>query len=96
MGGPIVSPSTAQLLESAKALPENERLELIDALLAECDQTLTKPFDDAWLAEAQKRSAQIDAGTAVLTPWSEVKRRVRERLEGGSHGTQCVRLLRLL
>jgi hypothetical protein len=41
-----------------------------------------RPFDDAWLAEIQRRSAQIDAGTATLTPWPEVKRRVRQRLEG--------------
>jgi putative addiction module component (TIGR02574 family) len=67
------------------ALSEEERLQLIDALLAECDQA-AKPFDDAWLAEAQKRSAQIDAGTVILTPWAEVKRRVRERLEGRTDG----------
>jgi putative addiction module component (TIGR02574 family) len=67
------------------ALSEDERLQLIDALLAECDQA-AKPFDDAWLAEAQKRSAQIDAGAVVLTPWAEVKRRVRERLEGRADG----------
>lgn len=39
------------------------------------------PFDDAWLAEVQRRSAEIDAGTATLTPWPEVKQRVRKRLE---------------
>jgi putative addiction module component (TIGR02574 family) len=67
------------------ALSEEERLQLIDALMAEYDQA-AKPFDDAWLAEAQKRSAQIDAGVVVLTPWAEVKRRVRERLEGRADG----------
>jgi hypothetical protein len=70
----IVSPATEQLLESAMALSEDERLQLIDALLAGGDQA-AKPFDDAWLAEAQKRSTQIDAGAAVLTPWAEVKQR---------------------
>ncbi len=67
------------------ALSEEERLQLLEALLAECDSA-AKPFDDAWVAEAQKRSAQIDAGTVVLTPWTEVKRRVRERLEGRANG----------
>lgn len=38
-------------------------------------------FDDAWLAEVQRRSAEIDAGTATLTPWPEVKQRVRKRLQ---------------
>jgi putative addiction module component (TIGR02574 family) len=81
-----VSPATEQLLQSALALPEEERLELVEALLAECDSALARPFDDAWLAEAQRRSAQIDAGTATLTPWAEVKRRARERLEGRPNG----------
>lgn len=73
--------STEQLLQSALTLPEEERLELVEALLAECDRALARPFDDAWLAEVHRRSAEIDAGTAKLTPWPEVKLRVRKRLE---------------
>jgi putative addiction module component (TIGR02574 family) len=82
----MVSPTTEQLFQSALALPEEERIELVEALLAECDQALARPFDDAWLTEVQRRSAEIDAGTATLTPWSEVKRRVRQRLEGRADG----------
>lgn len=73
--------ATEQLLQSVLDLPVEERLQLVEALLAECDQTLARPFDDAWLAEIQRRSAQIDSGTAILTPWPEVKQRVRQRLE---------------
>jgi putative addiction module component (TIGR02574 family) len=79
-------PTTEQLFQSALALPEEERLELVEALLAECDRALTRPFDDAWLAEVQRRSAEIDAGTATLTPWPEVKQRVRKRLEERQRG----------
>lgn len=78
--------ATEQLLQSILALAEDERLQLVEALLAECDRSLARPFDDAWLGEIQRRSAQIDAGTAILTPWPEVKRRVRERLEGRKDG----------
>jgi putative addiction module component (TIGR02574 family) len=81
-----VTEATEQLLKTALALPDEERLALVEALLAECDRTLARPFDDAWLAEIQRRSAEIDAGTAALTPWPEVKRRVRERLEKRKHG----------
>jgi len=77
-----MTPATEQLLQSALALPEDERLELAEALLAECDQALARPFDQAWLAEVHRRSAEIDAGTVSLSPWPEVKRRVRQRLEG--------------
>lgn len=81
-----MSPGTEQLLHSILALPKDERLQLVEALLTECDPDGAPPFDDAWLAEVQRRSAQIDAGTAALTPWAEVKRRVRQRLEGGVDG----------
>ncbi len=81
-----MSPATEQLLQSALALPNEERLEFIDALLAECDRGLARPFDDAWLAEIRRRSAEIDAGAAPITPWPEVKRRVRERLERRADG----------
>jgi putative addiction module component (TIGR02574 family) len=80
--GATVSPVTEQLFHSAMALSEEERWELVEALLAECDPAQVRPFDDAWLAEVQRRSAEIDAGTAELTPWADVKRRVRQRLEG--------------
>ena len=81
-----MTPATEHVLQSALALPEEERIQLVEALLAKCDESLARPFDAAWLAEVQKRSAQIDSGTATLTPWSEVKRRVRERLEGRTEG----------
>jgi putative addiction module component (TIGR02574 family) len=73
-------------LKSVRSLPEDERLELLEALIADCDQALARPFDETWLAEIRRRSGEIDAGTAALTPWSEAKRRVRERLEGQSGG----------
>ncbi len=80
-----MKPPTEQLFQSALALPEDERLQLVEALLAEYDQAVEGPLDEAWLAEIRRRSAQIEAGTATLTPWPEVKRRVRQRVEDG-HG----------
>ncbi len=77
-----MSPTTQQLLASALALPESERLELAEALLAASEPPPPEPTGDAWLAELHRRSAQIDSGEATLTPWPEVKQRVRARLEG--------------
>lgn len=81
-----MDPATERLLEPALALPDDERLQLVEALLAECDRSLARRFDSAWLAEIERRSAQIDAGTAVLNPWHEVKWRVREKLERRTDG----------
>ncbi|HET6572660.1 MAG TPA: addiction module protein [Fimbriiglobus sp.] len=81
-----MSPATEQLLASALALSESERLELAGALLAASDPPPPEPVGDAWVDELHKRSAQIDAGEVALSPWPEVKRRVRERVEGRADG----------
>lgn len=81
-----MTPSTAQILTSALALPEDQRLELAAALLDASEPPAPEPAGDAWLAELQRRSAEIDAGTAPLSTWREVKARVRSRIEESNRG----------
>jgi putative addiction module component (TIGR02574 family) len=81
-----MSPVTEQLLQAALALPEDERLELVEALLASQDRSGELPFDPAWLSEIRRRSAEVESGTVPLTPWPVVRERVRQRLEGQSSG----------
>ena len=81
-----MSPGTEQLFQAVLALPEDERSELIEALLTSQDQPDELPFDPEWLAEIQRRSAETDAGSVQFTPWSIVRERVRQRLEGRSSG----------
>jgi hypothetical protein len=72
-----MSPVAEQLFQAALALPEEDRWELLDALLAAQDQADRLPFDPAWLGEIRRRSAEVDAGAVPLTPWSVVRERVR-------------------
>jgi putative addiction module component (TIGR02574 family) len=73
-----------QLLQSALALPDEEQLQLTAALLAAVDERGLRPFDDSWLAEIQRRSAEYDAGAVKQIPWSEVREKAwREVTEGG-------------
>src|SRR5712692_843536 len=72
-----MSPTTQQLLTSALTLPESERLELAEALLAASEPPPPEPTGEAWLAELHRQSAQIDGGEAALAPWPEVKQRAR-------------------
>jgi putative addiction module component (TIGR02574 family) len=81
-----MNPATEQLLTSAMNLPEGERLDLAEALFAASEPPAPELSGDDWLAELQRRSAQIDAGEVVLTPWEEVKQRVRARVEGRTGG----------
>ena len=76
-----MSEAIETIFQAAMALPPDERIELVEALIAECDQELQRPFADAWISEVKRRSAEIDAGTVEMTPWPEVKARVRKRLE---------------
>jgi len=69
-----------ELLQAVLSLPDDEREKLVEALLVESEPA-NHPHLDEWMAEVQRRSAEIDAGTAKLTPWSEVKRRVSESVE---------------
>lgn len=78
--------TTEQLLQAALTLPEEERLELAEALLASQGSPGEPPLDPAWLAEIQRRSAEIDSGAVQLTPWTVVRDRVRQRLAGRSNG----------
>jgi putative addiction module component (TIGR02574 family) len=81
-----MSPISEQLLTSALTLPEAERLELAEALLAASEPPSSGASGAAWLAELDRRSAEIDAGVAALASWSEVKQRVRARLEERAGG----------
>ncbi len=81
-----MGPTTEQLLQAALALPEEERLELVEALLASHSPPNELPFDPAWLDEVQRRSAEVEAGAAHLDSWPVVRERVRQRLEGRARG----------
>lgn len=59
--------------------PEQERL--LHALLEELDGPADPDTDRLWLEEAQRRSAELDAGLAQLIPAEEVFERLRARLK---------------
>lgn len=76
-----MSPVTERVLDAALALPEAERFELVEALLASQARSDELPFDPAWLSEIQRRSAELESGAVQAAPWSIVRERVRQRLE---------------
>jgi putative addiction module component (TIGR02574 family) len=79
-----MSPVIEQILHSAMALPADEQIELIEALIAAQDATDPQPLDDAWMAEIRRRSAEYDAGNVTPIPWSVVRDRARGG--DGAHG----------
>jgi putative addiction module component (TIGR02574 family) len=73
-------PSTLeQVRQAALALPEEDRVRLVDDLLATLTAENAAPLDDAWIAEVERRSEAFDAGGVATFSWEEVKERARQR-----------------
>ena len=69
-----------EILDAALALPPEERWRLVEELTASLPGDFASgEIERAWLAEIDRRSAEIDAGTAELLEWSEVRARIAER-----------------
>jgi putative addiction module component (TIGR02574 family) len=81
-----MSPAAANVLSSALALPETERLKIATALLDSADEPPGMKSPEEWEAEIARRSAEIDAGTVILIPWEVVRDRARQRLASRSNG----------
>jgi putative addiction module component (TIGR02574 family) len=71
--------SLDQVRQAALALPEEQRAQLVDALIATLKPEDAAPLDDAWLAEVERRSEDFDAGGVAAFSWEEVKERARQR-----------------
>ena len=70
------------LLHTALTLPDPERVELVEALIASLQPEDRPPFDESWREVIQRRSAELRSGQVIAVPWDEVKRRAREKAGG--------------
>jgi putative addiction module component (TIGR02574 family) len=77
-----MTPTAEHLLNAALGLPEDERLELVDALIISFQTSNGPPFDDTWREIIARRSAELDSGAVKAASWDEVKRRARESIGG--------------
>ena len=68
-----------EVLRTAQSLSEADRVQLVEELLSTLSPTDTAPLDDAWLAEIDRRSNELDSGEAKTIPWDDVQRSARER-----------------
>ncbi len=77
-----MNPTTEQLLNTALALPEEDRLQFVEALIVSLQPTDGPPFDESWRAIIQRRSADLKSRQVTPIPWAEVKRQAREKVGG--------------
>ncbi len=71
--------SEKEILEAAMKLPPDERARIAHELLESLDGAFDEDVEKAWLEELKRRSQEIDAGTADLEDWGDVRARMIER-----------------
>ncbi len=68
-----------EVLRTARSLDEPERARLVEELLGSLGPDDAATLDEVWLAEIDRRSDELDAGTVATIPWQDVRQRARER-----------------
>ena len=69
-----------KVFEQALALPEEERVALIDALADSIVGSEQAGIDEAWRSEILRRVEQVRNGEVVLESWEDVRQAGREAL----------------
>src|SRR4051794_25400253 len=81
-GGGRMTASVEQVLTAALDLPDDDRMELVEALIVSFQPADQPPFDDSWREVIRRRSVELTSGQVVPVPWTEVKQRAREAVGG--------------
>ncbi len=70
----------SELLKKAMALPTEARAALAGQLLDSLDQTIDTTAEAEWEKEIERRVAQFESGSVQTIPWTEVRRRLSDKL----------------
>jgi len=70
------------IVKTAIQLPENERVLVVEELLASLEPGTDKDVDAAWAAEIERRSREIKAGAVRPLSWKQVRSRARKQARG--------------
>lgn len=73
------------VLHEALKLPEDERTEIVSALLESLGPEPDVDVETAWREEVAARVAALDAGGVEMTPWEEIRDRFLARLAHARH-----------
>ena len=68
------------ILDTALALPPDERAWLASELIASLDEGEDIDVEAAWAAEIDRRIADVESGKAKTVSWEEARTRVKATL----------------
>ncbi len=74
-----MSTANEQLLQATLALPEEDRLEFLEAISQSLQQPGLPPLDESWRSVIKQRSEELRSGKVSTVPWSKVKQQAREQ-----------------
>ena len=78
-----VTSAAQKILDEALALSEGDRVKIATELLASFDGRPDADWDDAWLAELERRERAAEARSTPAPEWAEVRARILARLGRG-------------
>jgi putative addiction module component (TIGR02574 family) len=67
-------PELESVLAAALQLPVDQRLRLIDELAATVPDDRPPSLCEEWLAEIEKRAAELDSAAVTPVPWESVRK----------------------
>jgi putative addiction module component (TIGR02574 family) len=79
-----MSPHVKRILDEALSLSDQDRAEIAATLIESLDPDADAQTHEAWDAEIAKRLAEIDSGAVTTIPWPEVRKMLRESVDGQS------------
>ena len=71
-----------QLVDAALALSDEERLQIVEALVVSLQPSDRPPFDGSWRAAIERRSEELRTQKVAPVSWADVRRRA-EGIVGG-------------
>lgn len=77
-----MSTQVIDLFRKASDLPESDRALLAGLLLESLEVEPDADVEQAWLAEVERRVAELEGESVQTVPWEEVKDRLMENSDG--------------
>jgi hypothetical protein len=77
---PLMSEAAKKVLHDAMELDDPDRALVAAELIASLDGTEDADVEAAWALEIDRRVSEIEAGTAELSSWADVRRRIESEI----------------
>lgn len=72
--------SAQKLYEEAMRLDPSERAELTGLLIESLEPESESGVEEAWIAEVERRVAELDSGAVKTIPWDELRAKLYAKL----------------